>query len=262
MTEERVIWVYAITSGAEPRLPDGLTGVGGEHVRAVGDWSVRAVIGSVDSRRFGEEALKQSLSQPADLERIVRGHHEVVEAVAAAGTAIPARLATIYRDDRGLRGLLTERGEEFARTLSWLSGRVELGVKVWADPALLARQVPAGQAAAAPDGGAAPGVGTRYLRQRRAHLTAREESWRQTGRLSDDIHTELAGLAEAARRHAAQDPGPGDDHNQMVLNGAYLVEAARDAEFTAAATTSARQGVRVEVTGPWPPYSFAEGPDL
>jgi hypothetical protein len=44
----------------------------------------------------------------------------------------------------------------------------------------------------------------------------------------------------------------------MVLNGTYLVEDARWAEFAAAARELASQppGVRLELTGPWPPYSF------
>jgi Gas vesicle synthesis protein GvpL/GvpF len=268
MTDPYVIWVYAIVSGLGPSLPDGLTGIGGEPIRAVSERGVCALIGSVDSQVFGEKALQQSLSEPGQLEAIARAHHDVVEAVAAADTVIPARLATVYRDQSGVRGLLTERGEEFAETLRWLSGRVELGAKVWVDPGLLASQVPVGQADAAPAAGTrapaaggTPGVGTQYLRQRRANLTARDNSWQQAARLSDDIHATLAGLAVAARRHAAQEPRPGDDHGQMVLNGAYLIEAAQDTEFVAAAFASEREGVEVEVTGPWPPYSFAEGPD-
>jgi hypothetical protein len=75
------------------------------------------------------------------------------------------------------------------------------------------------------------------------------------------MHAVFAALAVDARRHQIQESQPGDDHGQMVLNGAYLVDAARDGEFSAAAASSERKGLRVEVTGPWPPYSFADGPD-
>jgi hypothetical protein len=45
----------------------------------------------------------------------------------------------------------------------------------------------------------------------------------------------------------------------MTLNGAYLVEEARAAEFTelVARLTGEHPQARIEAQGPWPPYSFA-----
>jgi hypothetical protein len=45
----------------------------------------------------------------------------------------------------------------------------------------------------------------------------------------------------------------------MMLNAAYLVAQDRSREFAAAADRLAGQhpAVRLELTGPWPPYSFA-----
>jgi hypothetical protein len=45
----------------------------------------------------------------------------------------------------------------------------------------------------------------------------------------------------------------------MILNAAYLLDSARREDFAAAVTALAGRhpGVRLELTGPWPPYSFA-----
>jgi hypothetical protein len=45
----------------------------------------------------------------------------------------------------------------------------------------------------------------------------------------------------------------------MVLNGAYLVPEGRAGEFAdqVRALTERHPAVRLELTGPWPPYSFA-----
>jgi hypothetical protein len=45
----------------------------------------------------------------------------------------------------------------------------------------------------------------------------------------------------------------------MVLNGAYLVDDVRAADFEELVVQlrADHPGVRLEVTGPWPPYSFA-----
>jgi hypothetical protein len=46
----------------------------------------------------------------------------------------------------------------------------------------------------------------------------------------------------------------------MVFNGSYLLSGDRAAEFAAVANALAKvqAGVRAHLTGPWPPYSFAE----
>jgi hypothetical protein len=45
----------------------------------------------------------------------------------------------------------------------------------------------------------------------------------------------------------------------MVLNGAYLIDEDRTHEFVAmaAALDDRHPALRLELTGPWPPYSFA-----
>jgi hypothetical protein len=47
----------------------------------------------------------------------------------------------------------------------------------------------------------------------------------------------------------------------MVLNGAYLVDVTRADEFADAVDSSAavQPALRLELTGPWPPYSFTAG---
>ena len=49
----------------------------------------------------------------------------------------------------------------------------------------------------------------------------------------------------------------------MLLNAAYLLDASDGTSFTAAvaAEATAHPELRVELTGPWPPYSFAGGDD-
>ena len=47
---------------------------------------------------------------------------------------------------------------------------------------------------------------------------------------------------------------------QMILNAAYLLRGDRASEFVAAAhaLAGAGAGVRADLNGPWPPYSFVD----
>lgn len=264
VAENLLTWVYAVVAEADLdcAVLAGLTGAGGEQVRLIVEAGLGAVAGSVDAGAFGEDALERRLSEPAELELIVRAHHNVIATVAAACPALPLRLATVYLDEAAVRAVLAERRDEFATTLRWLAGRTEYGVKVWADPGHLAASEVAEDPVPAGGGAAAGGAGAAYLRRRRADLAAREDGWQRAAALSDDVHAALSALAVTSRRHRTQDPQMAEGQGRMILNGAYLIDRAETEDFAAAAEVVARGhgAAGLEVTGPWPPYSFAEGP--
>jgi hypothetical protein len=73
------------------------------------------------------------------------------------------------------------------------------------------------------------------------------------------IHAELSRHAAEARLHPPQAPQLTGSKAPMILNAAYLLDTGRGEDFAAAVAALAGQhpGLRLELTGPWPPYSFA-----
>ena len=107
---QRVVWVYAITDDLRPHHFAGLAGVGGERVRTVAEAGLTAVVGSVEARAFGEDALASLLGGLDNIERVGRAHHQVIARAAAGGAPVlPLRLATVYPDDDSVRALLARR---------------------------------------------------------------------------------------------------------------------------------------------------------
>ncbi|QLQ38192.1 GvpL/GvpF family gas vesicle protein [Micromonospora robiginosa] len=247
------VWLHAVTSTVDPASLAGVAGLAGTPVRAVTGAGLVAVVGDVPLTEYGEEALRRNLEDLGWLERAARAHHAVVDALARSGAVVPARLATVYRDDDRVAGVLAERHATLAGTLARLTGREEWGVKGYAVPGGTPRvEEPAG-------GG---GVGAAYLRRRRAQLTAREQGQRIAADAAAAVHAALGGHAVDARRHAPQDRRLSGAPTAMVLNGAYLVERAEVAAFSALAAELADRHpeLRFELTGPWPPYSFVAEP--
>jgi len=254
-------WVYAVTRDLDPAVLDDLEGIGGARVREVHEGQLSVAASSVDAGAFNEESLQRRLADPGELEAMARTHHRVIGTAAAAGTVLPLRLGTVYREDDRVRTMLAEREPEFAATLGWLAGRAECGVKVWASPAALATGSTRGEAPGPGGGGAA------YLSRRRDELAARDQASRRAAETAAGIHERLGGLAVAGRQHQPQDTRAAGERSTgaqevMVLNGAYLVAVAGLAEFAAGARAAVADlaGFRLDVTGPWPPYSFADGP--
>jgi len=247
--------MYAVTDGTlVGHETEGTSGVAGEQVRTVQEGGLTAVVGTVPLDDFGEAALARNLEDLDWLERVARAHDSVVAGVARHVSVVPLRLATVCLDDERVRALLTEHREQFSSALALVTGRTEWGVKAFADRKALTAAV-----AEAQTEGAGSGTGTAYLLRRRAQLAAQESVERDAAARAAEIHERLLRVSAAGRRGAPTDPALSGSHEWMLLNGTYLVDDDRTDEFRSEVEELASMytGIRLETSGPWPPYSFA-----
>ena len=255
-TDPRGLWVYAICRQADETALRGVAGVGGGEVTVLSGAGLTAVTEDVSLAEFGEQALRASLEDMAWLDATARAHHGVIDAVARSEPVVPMRLATVYSGQSAVREMLAARSAEILDVLGKVTARSEWGVKAFAVAGSTAGAA-AGESHLA---GQAAGSGAAYLRRRRDELTAQQQGRRAAVAAAERIHDGLSRLAVASRLHAPQSPQLTGTPEVMVLNAAYLLEerngdALRQAVAGLAEKTPA---VRLELTGPWPPYSFAE----
>ncbi|MEV6401927.1 GvpL/GvpF family gas vesicle protein [Streptomyces bobili] len=247
-------YVYAVCRPLAAPLQAELTGVAGAPAKLLHHHGLIAVVSQVPERDFAEEPLRAHLEDLDWLAATARGHQQVIDALTAVTTPLPLRLATVFRDDSGVRVMIEEREEVFLRTLDRLEGRVEWGVKVYVEPT--GQEESAGPDRPAPK----PASGRDYLRQRRMKAREHEDTWQRAERFAGRLHSLLSEHAEAARLHAPQNSALSKASGQNVLNAAYLVPRAKSEEFVEIVdrTKGEEPGMRVELTGPWAAYSFVE----
>jgi len=250
-------WVYAVASAIPRDALADVAGVGGNSVRALEAGGLAAAVETVSLEDFGEQPLREHLEDLDWLDKTARLHHQVVGVVAGHGPVVPMRLALVFRDDDGVARMLAERRGDFAASLERVTARVEWGVKVYALPER--RAEPKHEVEA---GSQSPGLA--YLNRRRAELAKRDAEVQADVATAEQVHAELQALAAAAQLRPPQYPRLAGRSERNILNGAYLVDVERADEFAAAVRRlAARYGdLRVELTGPWPPYSFAAAPEL
>lgn len=244
-------WLYAVTRRADTDALAALPGVAGEMPRVVEEDGLAAVVGDVPLDEFDEQALYRNLEDLDWLAGVARAHDTVVAAVAAGGPVVPIRLATVYHDDDRVRATLREHAADFTGSLERVTGRTEWGVKVFAEPVA--------EATATEAGSSRRGAGTTYLARRRAALSWRETQDRRAAEQADRVYRRLAALAAAGRTHPPQNRALAGDNRRMLGNLSYLVDDEATSAFTetVAACDADNDAIKVEITGPWPPYSFA-----
>ena len=218
-TPGKSVIVYALISGRSPRM---FTTSSGERLRVVRRRTLAAVV----SDRFGAS------SSPANLRRYDRVMRELAARFPAM---LPARFGTSVEEDE-LMFILSSRRASLARALTAVRGRVQMTIRV------LSR----GEA-----------------EDRAIALTREERAGAVTGR------DYLAGKARAARAVAGFEPVRAavarwvrDERVERrggVSSVYHLIPRSSTGAYRRAVrAAAAAAGLRLMVSGPWPPYAFAD----
>jgi hypothetical protein len=245
----QALYAYAITpAGLE--LPDDVAALtGGGTVRLIADGDLALLVSPLDPEQL--ELDEDDLSESGRLATLARGHDAVVRAAAMAGPVLPLRFGTAVPDDDAARRLLRTHADAARRQLDRIGGTREWGVRLVrpvSEPAL------AGPTPVRP-AHREDISGREYLARRRQALDEHERAGQHATEAVERLDKVLAPhVTETLRRG-------GSAGSSLLLDVACLVPPDREAGFAAAVADLAEelrpQHLDVELTGPWPPYSFA-----
>lgn len=246
-------YVYGVIASGGAGVPGGVGGVNREgevEILAVDD--LAAIVSRVPLAEFNEDQLRANLSDMAWVERVARGHEEVLEAAGARQTLVPMRMCSIYRDRGRVESMLVREREWLRAALQDLQGRAEWGVKVFAAP----RQ----RAGTAVESEGEPASGAAYMERRRREQSERGRVDEDIASASEAIFARLSSLSSRALVVPPQRPEVSGHSGDMVLNSVYLVPNDELEAFHVAVTALQDEheplGLEIIATGPWPAYNF------
>lgn len=226
-----MITVYCLRRPGDPPPPEGLAGIAGAPVQRVEEEAVGAWVSAVGP------------GSPSPDVDAVRAHDAVVRAALRSATPVPARFGTVYADEAALRAGLRERAAELGEALARVHGRVEMGLRVeWEAPVLPAKKA---------ERGASVTSGRAYLDRRRAEIEAQEALRERAAGLLQEVEAIVAPEGYPTVRTLLPTQGVAGSVAHLVHRHAVGVYRGRVDEARAAMPQ-----VRLEVTGPWAPYSF------
>ena len=237
--------------------PRGLPGTGKPRAIPAGG-GLWLIVADAPLPQYGEPALARLVRDLDAVSRCAVAHSALIAHCARRGPALPLRLLTLFSSDARALAEVRRRRRSLERRLTHVAGRAEWGVQARFDAARRRRARRAGGAArpAAPG----EGPGRRFLERVRRQ---RDE----TRGLAADARTAATSLYRALARYAddarQRPPVSVDGRPALLLDAAFLVARTRVGGFRQAvrahAARVADRGLRVRLTGPWPPYSFVAG---
>lgn len=226
-------FLYCIMRAPGPPIALDLLGVDGRSVELLTHGGLTAAL----SRMAPEADL------PPDLARL-RAYEQVVAALQRRRTVIPLRYGCRLADEAQVVRLLAERGPQYGARLRQLDGCVEMGIRLF-----LLRQ---GEAGVRPE--VYPTVsdhsGWAYLKTRRAHYDHLDRSTREYRRLAEECRASLEGLY-------VEEKSEGPSFHRPAFSLYFLVRRETVAAFRRACRRiNPIPGVKLLLSGPWPPYNF------
>jgi len=225
--------VYALAHHSLSRRR--LRGIDREPLHSVTVGKVTAVVGSVRQR-------------PAATPESLRRYDVVVRAIASGTSAIlPARFATIMSGLSEIEDVLGARQPYFTRALRHVRGRAQMTVRVIGRTPAADTSAGSGRSRVASNDDEIhrrQRDGAGYLRQRAAEAAR--------ARRVPGFDRTRAAVEQFVRDERVETRG-------AVATVYHLIPRASAPAYCRALEAAARRdGLRVVVSGPWPPYAFAE----
>ncbi|WP_217139913.1 GvpL/GvpF family gas vesicle protein [Streptomyces sp. AC627_RSS907] len=235
-------YVYGITAGSHPSLPDGVGGVGEppSEVRILKEGELAAVVSDAP------EGLRPK-------RRELLAHQNVLSAVGEAGCVLPMRFGSVAPDDEAVTAVLAERAEHYRERLGALDGRVEYNIKANHVEEAVLHHVMAEhpEIRALAESNRKSGGGSYEDKIRLGEMVAAAVK----GKEAEDATT-----LERALEPAADAVSVGPESTGWLANVSFLVGRDSAEEFLAAVerVRTEMPHLEVRVNGPLPPYSFVE----
>ena len=259
MVVSKGLWVYAIGRVDHPQPAQVEAVDGSSHVDVVAGEALAAFCSRVDLEDFSQDVIDARSKDVEWLGALGYRHQSVMAALMRGGAIIPLRAFTLFGSDAAVRTMLHEERETLARTLERLDGKQEWTLRIEFDPQrwseALVRRVDALRELAAQIDGAPSG---------RAFLL-RKKLDEEKKRASREAEQQVVGEIERAVLDALRCDTVAESRTQR--GGAFpqinvLLDRDEEGRLQELGETLESRygpdGVTLAVTGPWPPYSFAQ----
>jgi Gas vesicle synthesis protein GvpL/GvpF len=243
------LYVYAIGRAGHPPVPD---------VEQLVEGPLAAFFARVDLRDYSQQAIDAHAKDVEWLGAIGYRHQEVMTKLMHGGTILPLRAFTLFGGDEALRSKLRDDAERYTKVLERLDGkqewtlRIELAPEAWS--AALTRRVEPLRVLS--EEIAAASAGKAFLLRKKLDEAKKQASRDAEQALVAEI--EAAVMAKLACDTVAESRQQRDGAFPQLNVLLNRDEEARLQELVD--DLSARydaDGVTFAVTGPWPPYTFA-----
>lgn len=268
MTSKYGLYAYGLVSKSPKQID--ILGIDKKNkVYPVAGQDICVMVSKIDVDQF-ERQVKNVLSElskdaeavQSEVVEILQAHEDVIDTLMQDHTVVPLKFGTILKDEKAASTMLQESEQEFQSLLAKFSGKVEWGVKGYADIQALKKHIEQVEPefANAEEKREKLSRGAAYLLGKKMEEALMDRVAAHLAQVTEMIFQELGKDAFEAKLNDTLPQKVTGKEKEMILNAVYLVEKEKVADFSQRGKRFIEQyefmGLELEFSGPWPPYNF------
>ena len=254
----KCIYVYCVTQEPFHLIEKGELGA---DLYSLEHHGLRVLARTVSSDDFAETNFQENVKNIVWLKTWALEHHEILASFVGVVTFLPFKFATVFHSEKNVVAMLDKHELAMKEQLRKLSGKVEYGVKAWADDEAVKGYVvtvsPGVRAFDQEIAGSSPGKA--YFLKKKREITLEHEA---QSFFEKHVHESMLCLASHTQENSLPAREMADSDGKNGLKADFLVEHPEKEVFLHELEAKKRAlrtcGIHLECTGPWPPYNFAD----
>jgi hypothetical protein len=209
--------------------------------------------------------LNKNVEVQNNTAEILQAHENIIDTLMQETTVVPLKFGTILKDENSALKMLENDEEKFKSLLAKFRGKVEWGLKVYADKQSLRRYIIHSDPKFMylEDKQKKMSRGAAYLLGRKMEEEIEDHVVDQFTQVAEEIFQACGKDAVEAKLNDTLPQKVTGKKKEMILNAAYLVEREKGDHLQQRGQSFrdkyAFLGLDLEFSGPWPPYNFIEG---
>jgi hypothetical protein len=260
-------YLYGLIPTIEAGLKmfDPFTGIDNKHkayVITLG--SITAIGTDVDADEFSEKAIKEKMDNDMIwLEEKAMHHHEVLSNLQKQYTVLPMKFCTIFKNIHSLEQKVDAEQEKIHDSFVKIKGNEEWNLKIYSDDTLVREQLRTRHPTIAAKMKEIEHLppGRQFFEKRKIEQLLDQETEKEINEKCEEIHNEVKqfSIFSTVKRNWGKEL-TGKPHD-MSWNSVYLIPLSNVEAFLEDVEkktwTYEKFGWKIEVSGPWPAYHFA-----
>ncbi len=258
---ERLCYVYGVV-GSSMETATAPKGIDGGPVNLIPNGEVGALATSVSADDYAPDKVEALTADVDWVSQRAMAHDRVLTWASDAGAVIPFPMWTLFRDAKGVEGMLSKRANELGETFKRIADGREFMVRVYVQPGVFKDHLEehSAELTSLEAEAAKASPGQKYLLQRKIENIRRDAGRDVAARVATEIQDALRAESMETVREQPVNAGAPREQGRAILNASFLVSPARVVDFQRALTGMVTRyepsGFKFDFTGPWPPYHF------
>jgi hypothetical protein len=255
---EDLIYIYCISDS--PLIPESVDGK--QNLKCLAFQDLYAIVKFVSPEDFSELNLKKNFTDLTWIDIHARNHISTICELMKNSTVIPFKFGTIFNSKESLGQFIQDYSVSLAENLQNIKGKQEWSLKIYCDRPVLKLQI----MEISDDvrnleleiQKSMPGKAF-ILKRKKAELVEKEVE-KIIRVYGQSCYDKLAVISESTRINSVLPNELTERNDEMILNVSYSVEKVKVNQFLISIDQSQKKyknsGLTLEVTGPWPLFSF------